>query len=201
MGRISTLGACSVLVLAATGAVVAQSSTKTYEYDSLGRLVEARTAGGANNNEAHEICYDAAGNRIRFRATNDGSSITCPTGSTPSPSPSPTPTPTPTGGGNSPPTTVNDYTSGPCLWSLTVNLTANDSDPEGNTPLVLQSITKNLGQSSATKVSNSSVRVDFGSSLGLTTFTYTVADSLGATSTGTLTAEVTSCGGGGGLDP
>jgi YD repeat-containing protein len=198
LGRISTLGACSVLVLAATGAVVAQSSTKTYEYDALGRLVEARTSGGANNNEAHEICYDAAGNRIRFRATNDGSSITCPTGSTPTPSP--TPTPTPTGGGNSPPTTVNDSVSGPCLWSLTVNLTANDSDPEGNTPLVLQSITKNIGQSSAMVVSNSSVQVDFGPSPGLTSFTYTVADSLGATSTGILYAEAMNCSGGG-LDP
>ncbi len=194
MGRISTLGACSVLVLAATGAVIAQSSTKTYEYDALGRLVEARTAGGANNNEAHEICYDAAGNRTRFRATNNGTSIDCLTGSAPTPSPTPTPTPTPTGGGNSPPTTVNDYTGGSCSLTKTVNLTANDSDPEDGVPPVLLSISKNLGQSSATKVSDSSVSVDFGPSLGLTTFTYTVADSLGATSTGTLTAEVTSCG-------
>ena len=84
MRGILKIGACSALVLATTGAVFAQSSIKTFEYDALGRLVEVRTSGGQNANEAREYCYDAAGNRVRVRSSNNGSSINCPT---------PTPTP------------------------------------------------------------------------------------------------------------
>lgn len=189
MARLSIAGSCSLLVFAATGAVVAQSSTETYDYDALGRLVEVRTVGGANNLQAHEICYDAAGNRTQFRATDDGSSITCAGGS---PTPSPTPTPT---GSNSPPTTTNDSASGQCSTIVTVNLTANDSDPEGNTPLALQSITKNYGSATAAVASASSVNVAYGPAGDISNFTYTVADSLGATSTGQLTVSTSSCGG------
>lgn len=192
MNRMGMVGSCSLLVLAATGAVVAQSSTKTYEYDALGRLVEVRTSGGQNDAEAHEICYDAAGNRTRFRATSDGSAIDCQAGSTP------TPSPTPPGGTNSPPTTTNDNASGQCATTVTVNLTANDSDPENNLPLALQSITKNYGGASASVASPSSVNVTFGFSGDFSNFTYTVADSLGATSTGQLVVSTSSCGG---IDP
>jgi hypothetical protein len=66
-----------------------------------------------------------------------------------------------------------------------VNLTANDSDPENNVPLSLVSITNTSGSAIATILNVSSVTVDVYDK-GPSTFTYTVADSLGATSTGQL---------------
>ena len=81
-----------------------------------------------------------------------------------------------------------------------VNLTANDSDPEGNYPLALTAISAGSGgAATATIASESSVTVTFGPSGDSTNFTYTVADSLGVTSTGQLTAFTDSCGGGGPL--
>ena len=86
----------------------------------------------------------------------------------------------------------------------TANLTANDTDPENNVPLVLQSISLTsdpmLTGTTVTITSASSVEVDTGGK-GQSTFTYVVADSLGATSTGTLTVSstgpLTVCNGGG----
>ena len=77
--------------------------------------------------------------------------------------------------------TINDNTSS--------NLppVANDTDPENNVPLHLVSIT---GPGSATVTSTTSVTIGENST-GTFTFSYVVADSLGATSTGQLTATVT----------
>jgi len=69
----------------------------------------------------------------------------------------------------------------------TVNLVANDTDPENNVPLHLVSIT---GPGSATVTSTTSVTIGENTT-GTFTFSYVVADSLGATSTGQLTATVT----------
>lgn len=65
----------------------AQSSTETYTYDALGRLVKVQTSGGQNDGETRDIAYDHAGNRTSYAACTAG---LC------SPTPSPTPTPTPT---------------------------------------------------------------------------------------------------------
>lgn len=81
--------------------------------------------------------------------------------------------------------------------TMTVNLTANDSDPESNYPLALTAVSAGTGFGGASIVSNSSVSVDFGPSGDISVVTYTVADSLGATSTGQLTITTSSCGGGG----
>jgi hypothetical protein len=73
-----------------------------------------------------------------------------------------------------------------------VNLTANDSDPENNVPLVLVSIAYVGGDTtaSASVVSSSSVQVN-ADWKGSSSFTYTVRDSLNATSTGSLTVTAT----------
>lgn len=198
--RYRLLATCSVLSLAIMMPASAQQSSEEYTYDSLGRLVVSKTAGGENNNETHSLCFDAAGNRTNYHSTSDGSLAGCvDTGSgssTPTPTPSPTPTPTPTPS-NNPPTTTNDSISGQCFLSLTTNVIVNDTDPEGNYPLVLQSVSRVSGQAGATKVSDSSVRVDFGPSYDISTYNYSVRDSLGATSQGQLTIRTTSCGGGG----
>ena len=88
---------------------------------------------------------------------------------------------------NLPPVANPDTTSFNCSVYQTVNLVANDTDPENNVPLHLVSIT---GPGSATVTSTTSVTIGENST-GTFTFSYVVADSLGATSTGQLTATVT----------
>ena len=156
-------------VLGAAAGAWAQSSTKTYTYDALGRLTAAQTVGGQNNNQTHSLCYDPAGNRQTYKATSDGTVAAC----TPGPSPSPSPTPTPT---NSPPVTQLDSATVECAAVTTVNLTANDSDPEGNYPLSLVSIVRNSGRAKASIASASSASVTGSVTNGGSTFTYTVQD-------------------------
>jgi hypothetical protein len=88
---------------------------------------------------------------------------------------------------NLPPVANADATSFDCSAYQTVNLVANDTDPENNVPLHLVSIT---GPGSATVTSTTSVTIGEHTT-GTFTFSYVVADSLGATSTGQLTATVT----------
>ncbi len=88
---------------------------------------------------------------------------------------------------NLPPVANADTTSFNCSVYQTVNLVANDTDPENNVPLHLVSIT---GPGSATVTSTTSVTIGENST-GTFTFSYVVADSLGATSMGQLTATVT----------
>ncbi len=172
-----------------SSAAYAQTSTEDYTYDALGRLITVVTTGGSNNAETQSICYDDAGNRTDYVANTSAGATTC-GGAPPPPPPPPPPS-------NNPPTTVQDFASGACSTTLTVNLTANDSDPESNYPLVLTGITKNAGAASASVVSSSSVSVTFGPIFDASNFTYTVEDSLGASSTGTLNLLTNSCGGGG----
>jgi YD repeat-containing protein len=182
------------LAFAACAAAAQQQSTEAYQYDALGRVISAKTGGGTNNDETHSICYDAAGNRVKYKTTTNGTAATCASqgtqGGAPTPSPSPSPSPTPS---NSPPATAPDTANMACDAVATVNLTANDTDPESNYPLALTAINGG-GTASATIVSASSVSVDAGPVNGTSSFTYTVADSLGVSSTGTLTVNTTGCG-------
>lgn len=89
------------------------------------------------------------------------------------------------GSNNLPPVAVNDTGSQRKCTSKTYNVVANDTDPEGNYPLVVVSVTGNL----FSVVSSTSIEFDAASSGGVGT--YTVRDSLGATSTATLTVSVT----------
>lgn len=179
-------GTAWVALAAATAAVpISASETFTYTYDALGRLVKAQSSGSINNNHTRSLCYDTAGNRTHYRSSTSGAVAGC-AGGTPTPSPTPTPTP-----GNSPPVTQADSTPVICHGSTTKNLTSNDSDPEGHLPLVLTGITVNSGGASASVISASSIEVYGASASGTSTATYTVRDSLGATSTGSVTIQTT----------
>jgi hypothetical protein len=74
-----------------------------------------------------------------------------------------------------------------CNVTTTVNVTANDTDPEGNYPLTVTSVAVNDGMASATVQSASSIQVIGSPENETSTATYTVKDSLNASSTGTLT--------------
>lgn len=95
--------------------------------------------------------------------------------------------------GNSPPTAVNDTgTVAQCETDI-FNVTANDTDSDGDYPLAVTAVT-GAGFSVA---SSTSIQFTATISTGAKVGTYTVKDSLGAQDTGTLTVTVTtggSCG-------
>jgi molybdopterin biosynthesis enzyme len=79
-----------------------------------------------------------------------------------------------------------------CNATKIVDLTANDSDPEGNLPLTVTDVSV-LGYSTATAevISAGAIRV-FGAEIpGGALAVYSVRDSLGATSTGNVTITTT----------
>ena len=204
-GRGSFLLAGSVLALA-SGSVAAE--TVTYRYDELGRLIKVSRV-AAVNSEAN-YSYDSADNRSKVTVGVGGAPPPPPSPpppippppsppppspppsppppSPPPPSPPPPPPPPP---GNLPPVTVNN--SGEimkCLVRGTFIVIANDSDPDGNTPLSLAAVSYPGGLGTTSVVDT---RVRFtpnGAGPGTAVITYTVADNLGATATGTLTLEV-----------
>lgn len=81
-----------------------------------------------------------------------------------------------------------------CYTSATIDLTANDTDPENNVPLVLVSVTYAGGDPNPPPVAYianpSSVLVTAGYK-GVSYFSYVVRDDLWATSTGSLTVTAT----------
>ena len=98
---------------------------------------------------------------------------------------------------NLPPNAQNDTVHGACIQFTLVNLTANDSDPDGNYPLSLLNVSYGAGGfASATIISSSIVKVSFGDTAGLTQLNYTVQDALGATDTGLLEVWSNQCIGG-----
>lgn len=178
----------------------AQTSTESYTYDSLGRLVLANTSGGSNNAEAHSICYDQSGNRTQYDSKSDGSSAICMDLGAAMSAASRTAT---TEGAVSdllpvlparPLTTQKDFVSGACLKKLTVNLTANDFDQDSEYPLTLTAISRSGGgNATAVLVSPSSVSVTFAASGDTTDFVYTVANAVGVATTGEFKASTSLC--------
>jgi YD repeat-containing protein len=51
------------------------SSTTTYTYDALGRLIAANTSGTVNNGVALTTTYDAADNRTTYVVTGSASKV------------------------------------------------------------------------------------------------------------------------------
>jgi outer membrane biosynthesis protein TonB len=106
----------------------------------------------------------------------------------PPPPPSPPPPPPP---GNQPPVANADTApSIPRCGSTSVNVIANDTDPEGNYPLTVTSVSGGAALA-LTILSASTIGIESIGTAGLKTFSYTVSDSLGATSTGTVSVTVT----------
>jgi YD repeat-containing protein len=92
---------------------------------------------------------------------------------------------------NLPPIGVTDYNSSPtCLENGKVmNVTSNDTDPEGNYPITLVGIVSVTGGASAIVENATSVRF-FPGSPATSVVTYRIHDSLGAEGTGTLRVTV-----------
>ena len=177
---------CSVAASGLIGTSASGQETTTYTYDALGRLTSSSVVTGSSSTTTG-TCLDPAGNRAQYSVSVNGTA-NCYT-STPAPSPTPTPTPTPTPS-NSPPVANADSTSFHCSLQKTLNLTANDTDPENNLPLSLVSVTTNSPNIWASVISASSVSIG-ASYPGSYMLTYVVADSLGATSTGSVNVTVT----------
>ena len=65
-------GAASILLTAGFAVPVSADETQTYSYDALQRLISVQYSGTINDNQAHSICYDPAGNRSRYRSSPTG---------------------------------------------------------------------------------------------------------------------------------
>jgi hypothetical protein len=169
------VGAAAVSI----GGVALAGETVTYSYDALGRLVEVSTKGGPNDGVSVGTGYDPAGNRCVYTVASGGAvNVACTGGGGGGPP------------GNQPPVTVPDSLSVEQCESGTVNVTANDSDPEGNLPLTVTGV-EGGAMGTASIESATTIRYTSIGGLGPDVITYTVADSLGATSTGTLNVSVT----------
>lgn len=153
----------------------------TYEYDALGRLDKVIRVNGSNT-VTIEYDYDAAGNRTQRTVS----------GGAPPPPP------------NNPPNAVNDASTAPYLYATTyVNVTANDSDPDGD-PLTVTAVTQ--PNNAAVSIHSSSTIRLVALNSGTSSMSYTVSDGNGGTDTATLTYTVPSGGGNpfnfnGGSDP
>jgi len=99
------------------------------------------------------------------------------------------------GPANQPPVAVSDDMLVGTCRGKTVNVLANDTDPEGNLPLALVSISYGGGMGTATMVGTDSIRFQAYSAPGPTGVIYTVRDSLGATSIGYLDIVINDLGG------
>lgn len=191
-------------IIAVSCALVAQAqSTETYVYDALGRLIKVDSAGGNSDGMTRAICYDNAGNRIEYQVAQQSVPANCVSAPAPTPTPTTTPTPTPTPTqtptptpSNTPPQANTDFVSGECFGSTLVNVTSNDTDAEGNYPLVLNWVVVDEGQANGSIYSGNIVEIFFGPSGDFSLLSYGVSDSLGAQSTGTINVGTSSCGGG-----
>lgn len=94
--KIDVRSALAIVLAGAASTAAIAGETLTYTYDSLGRLIVARSNGSINNNQTSSWCFDAAGNRTLVRTSASGATANCLSVSTPAPSPTPIPTPTPT---------------------------------------------------------------------------------------------------------
>lgn len=99
------------------------------------------------------------------------------------------------GPGNQPPVANADTGSmGTCAKKV-FNVLANDTDPEGNTPLVIVSASTDGSYGTVTLSGSTSVRFSAFGSTGVAQVSYVVRDSLGATATGQLNVTIQDLGG------
>lgn len=169
----------SVSALALMVPLVANAAeTVAYSYDARGRLIKVIRSGSAqsNSNVTTDYTHDKANNRKQFVTINSPNSP-----GTPPPPPPPS---------NQPPV-ANPDNAGSMQVCKTKNVvvTSNDTDPEGNLPLSVTAASGN-GAMEATVVNSTTIKIISSSVSGSQTANYTVVDSLGASSTGTVTVNV-----------
>lgn len=99
------------------------------------------------------------------------------------------------GPANQPPVAVTDTLVMGTCQNRTINVVANDTDPEGNLPLALVSIVHNDGMGNAYISGTTSIQFQSFGAAGPAGVIYTVRDSLGATSTGALDIVINDWGG------
>ena len=161
------------------------AETVAYSYDARGRLIKVIRSGSAqsNSNVTTDYTHDKANNRKQFVTINSPNSP-----GTPPPPPSPPPPPPPSS--NQPPV-ANPDNAGSMQVCKTKNVvvTANDTDPEGNLPLSVIAASGN-GAMEASVVNGTTIQLISSSVTGSQSANYTVRDSLGASSTGTVTVNV-----------
>ena len=177
----------SVSALWSSGAFAGE--TTTYVYNTLGRLVSVSTPRSpGTSSSATAIGYDAAGNRISYNVATGTSTPP----STPTPPPPSPPPPSPP---NSPPVANLDALgTKPKCWSGTVNVTSNDTDPDGNYPLHVVSASTSSSGMSVVVSSTTSLDITNSGASGVKSVSYVVADSLGATATGSVTLTIQASG-------
>ena len=174
------------------------SETTTYSYDALGRLTATSSSGTVNNGVATSVGYDPAGNRSSYSMTDGSAPPPPPPSPPPPPPPSPPPPPPPSPPpppppppSNQPPVANTDSASIPKCGSVTKNVIANDTDPEGHYPLSLVGVSYSGMRGTASVASSTSIYFESNGVSGLAAVSYTVQDSLGATSTGTFNVTIT----------
>lgn len=144
------------------------AETAGFEYDALGRLIRITRDDGI----VIEYDYDAAGNRERkevFDADSGGSGGD--------------------GGGpaNSPPVAGNDSARIAQYAARNLNLTANDSDPDGDA-LTIMSVTQ-PSNAFVSIISANEVQI-FAEIVGFDAFQYTISDGKGGLATGIVSVNV-----------
>jgi hypothetical protein len=173
------------LVMAATADPAVASDTVDYGYDALGRLIQVSVTGGPIGGTLTTTGYDPAGNRCNYRLSTTGAAGT-------------TACAAPGGGGgggggtNQPPVAVNDSGSIADCQDTNFAVLANDSDPDGNLPLALVSVSGSSARGTAEKSGNT-VLFKVSGIAGTATVTYVMSDSLGATDSATLTITIGGC--------
>jgi hypothetical protein len=184
------------LLLAGSAAAWASAAdageTLAYTYDALGRLTRVDHNGTVNNGVNAHYGYDSADNRTNVTVNMSPAPPPPPPPPGPPPPPlppppPPSPPPPPPPPPNTPPTPVNDSgTQEPCS-TKDYEVTANDTDPQGDYPLVVLSVTNpnNFWVSGPGTIAVDSSGLGGGGSA-----TYTVRDSRGLTATATLTVSV-----------
>jgi Bacterial Ig domain len=169
----------SVSLVALMVPLVANAAeTVAYSYDARGRLIKVIRSGSAqsNSNVTTDYTHDKANNRKQFVTINSPNSPIAP----PPPPPS----------SNQPPV-ANPDNAGSMQICKTKNVvvTANDTDPEGNVPLAVTAASGN-GSMGATVFNGTTIQIISSTDTGSQSANYTVSDSLGASSTGTVTVNV-----------
>jgi hypothetical protein len=97
-------------------------------------------------------------------------------------------------GSSGPPIANDDTATAGICQNTTINVLANDTDPGGNVPLTLVSVTGGNGNGTATVVSNM-VRYHANGATGADFFTYTVKNTLNLTATASLSINLVDNGG------